>query len=186
MSESRRKFLTLMTGAIAGVGATLASLPFVRSWNPPKHIERQTWDVKFPKLKPGQMMIAVVEQKPIYITRRTPEQIEALVKANPDLRDPHSEESDQPEATKNYHRSIKPEYFVAVGLCTHLGCAPSHVKDDPEYLPENYAGGYFCPCHGAVYDAAGRVHKRMPAPRNLEIPEYEYLDEHSIRIARKL
>ena len=184
MSETRRRFLTAATSAIAGVGATLAALPLIRSWNPPEHVKRQTFDISFPKLKPGQMMIAVFDRKPIYVTRRTTEQLEKLKLLNPDLRDPDSLESVQPEFARNNHRSLNPEYFVSVGLCTHLGCAPTHVEDDPEYLPDNYGGGYFCPCHGAAYDAAGRVHLGMPAPKNLEVPDYEFLDEHTIRLVR--
>ena len=184
MSESRRKFLTAMTGALGGVGVTLASLPFTHSLNPPKHVERQTWDVEFPKLQPGQMMVAVIENTPIFITRRTPQQLIALNEANASLLDPSSKGSKQPEFAQNNHRSSNPEYFVAVGLCTHLGCSPTHVATNEDYLPESASGGYFCPCHGAVYDAAGRVFSGGPAPRNMRIPEYEFIEETKIRISR--
>lgn len=184
MSESRRKFLTFMTGAIAGVGGVLLSFPFIRSWSPPKYIERQTWDIDFSKLLPGQMTVQVVEGKPIFVAIRTEEQIAALdVQAWP-LKDPDSNISEQPESMKNKYRSIKPEVFVGVGLCTHLGCSPAHVKDDDKYLPKDAAGGYFCPCHGAMYDSAGRVFEGGPAPKNLKVPMYEFTDEQKIRISR--
>ena len=183
MNESRRKFLTFATGAIAGVGAVLASIPFVKSMNPPKHIKQKTWDIDFAKLRPGQLMVHVVESKPIFIALRTKEDLEGLDIDNNKLKDPDSEESDQPELSKNKYRSIEPEIFVAEGLCTHLGCSPAHVKSDQNFLPPKATGGYFCPCHGAVYDSAGRVLKGGPAPRNLRVPVYEFIEDRKIRIS---
>ena len=130
-------------------------------------------------------MVSVATTKDlIYVARRTPEQIESLSQPNIRLKDPNSLESEQPEYTMNNHRSVNPEYFVAHGLCTHLGCSTSHISPNnvepylQDVLPN---GGFLCPCHGAVYDSAGRVYKNMPAKRNLVVPEYEFIDETTIR-----
>ena len=181
----RRQVLSIITGAIAGVGATLATLPFIRSLNPPNHIVDYSKDITFTKLLPGDMAISFFEQELIFIVRRTEAQIRDLEKLNPKLLDPASNESVQPTGARNVYRSLNPELFVAKGHCTHLGCAPVHKPESrPEAFDETWQGGFFCACHGAKYDLAGRVYKNMPAPLNLEIPNYEIIDEHTIRVHR--
>ena len=123
--------------------------------------------------------------KPFFVARRKKKQIDELGKNNTDLRDPSSEWSAQPEYAKNKYRSLKPEIFVAVGLCTHLGCMPKHLTNEKRFFPK-ISSGYFCPCHGAKYDLAGRVFKAGPAPYNLVIPEHEYIDEDVIRISNRV
>lgn len=183
----RRKFLTFLTGMLTGIGSVIASIPFFKSMSKPSHVKHPLHDhrVEFPKLQPGQMMSVATAGDLVYVARRTADQIESLRLQNVKLKDPGSLESVQPENAKNNYRSLNPEYFIAYGRCTHLGCSTSHVSSDTvhpslkESLPN---GGYYCPCHGAVYDSAGRVHHNMPAEKNLEIPEYEFLDETTIRI----
>jgi ubiquinol-cytochrome c reductase iron-sulfur subunit len=125
--------------------------------------------------------------KPVWIVRRTPEQLAALPQLNAQLADPKSERkpSDQaPEYARNETRSIKPEYLIAVGICTHLGCSPSdkfQTGAQPS-LPDDWQGGFFCPCHGSTFDLAGRVYKNKPAPDNLEVPPHMYLSETKLLI----
>jgi ubiquinol-cytochrome c reductase iron-sulfur subunit len=188
VEESRRRLLAFLSGSLVGIGGTLAAIPFIRSLWPAGHVKPPVYyrTFEFPKLKPGQMIAVPAGSKPLYVLRRTPEQIAALTQPNEGLRDPQSTESRQPELVKNEMRSIRPDVFVAWGTCTHLGCSVSNVqagREDFSFNREFQAnGGFFCPCHGAMYDAAGRVYKNMPAQRNLDIPEYEFVDQNTIRI----
>lgn len=183
MSQSRRKFLTIATGAIAGAGALLASMPFIKSLNPASHKKRPSWDISFKELKPGEMKVEMIEFIPFFITRRTDQQIAALKLSNNQLIDPHSNNSDQPKFAKNNFRSKRPDVFVVQGVCTHMNCQPRLVNaESADFLYEKVNGGYYCPCHAAVYDSAGRVFKNGPAPKNMKVPEYEFIDEHTIRI----
>jgi len=181
MTEARSRSLILPTRALPGIGAAFASIPFFRSFSIPKHKQAPFIDIEFPKLKEGQMTQSVLLGLPIFVARRTQDQIEALTHLNEKLRDPESLESEQPEHSKNIYRSQEPEIFVAVGLCTHLGCSPANISAEQanEYLPE---GGFFCPCHGAVYDAAGRVYKGMPAPKNMRVPNHKFIEESVVRV----
>jgi len=121
--------------------------------------------------------------KPVWILKRTPENLKILDALTDSLLDPQSKESEQPVRAANTARSIKPEIFVAVGLCTHLGCSPSYRPEvAPADLGADWQGGFFCPCHGSRFDLAGRVYKSVPAPRNLEIPPHVYLSETRLLI----
>ena len=188
---NRRQVLTLITGAAAGIAGTVAAIPFIRSLSPAKHVNPPDHGltIRFPKLAEGDMIAVSPQGIPIYILKRTPKQIDALYRANAKLRDPESLESSQPDSMTNQLRSLKPEIFVAYGLCTHLGCSVANRSPgDDNWRQEpifNETGGFFCPCHGAVYDAAGRVYKNMPAPKNLRVPDYEFIDETTIRIINK-
>jgi ubiquinol-cytochrome c reductase iron-sulfur subunit len=185
MSETRRRFLALLTGLIGGIGVTLASFPFIRSWFPPEYdVERDYWLISFPKLLPGQLMVHVIENVPVYIYRRKAFELNALELVNENLLDPDSENSEQPTFAQTFHRSLNSEYFVAEGLCTHLGCAVSHMESGKEVLGAVNGSGYFCPCHGSVFDGAGRVIKGVPALKNMKVPQYEFVDEHTIRVTR--
>ena len=139
------------------------------------------------ELKPGEKMTVEWRGKPVWIVRRTPEQLAALPKLNPQLVDPKSERKPDDQApvyARNPTRSIKPEYLVAVGICTHLGCSPSDkFQAGPQpSLPDDWQGGFFCPCHGSTFDLAGRVFKNKPAPDNLEIPPHMYLSDTKLLI----
>jgi ubiquinol-cytochrome c reductase iron-sulfur subunit len=135
------------------------------------------------KLESGQMIRVQWRGKPVWVVRRTEEMLAALPGLKDSLRDPESVDPQQPEYAKNINRSIKPEFLVAVGICTHLGCSPTFV---PEAMPQpydaNWKGGFFCPCHGSRFDLAGRVFKGVPAPLNLEIPPHKYISETLILI----
>ena len=188
---NRRKLITLMTGAFAGIGGTMVAIPFFKSLFPAKDLNPRDHDliIKFPKLEAGDMIAVSTQGPPIYVLKRSPEQISALEETNEKLRDPDSKESIQPESMTNTLRSVKPEIFVAYGICTHLGCSVSNRPPGSDDWHQDSlfdkTGGFFCPCHGARYDSAGRVFKNLPAPFNLRVPEYEFVDETTIRIIHK-
>jgi ubiquinol-cytochrome c reductase iron-sulfur subunit len=137
-------------------------------------------------MKPGELLRVEWRGKPVWVLRRTPEMLESLKKTEVQVADPSSARKayPTPEYAQNIHRSIKPEYFVAVGICSHLGCSPSD-KFQPgaqPSLPDDWAGGFLCPCHGSTFDLAGRVFKNKPAPDNLEVPPHTYLSDSRLLI----
>ena len=181
VDNSRRRFLTASTAAVAGVGVVGVAVPFLGSWKPSARAKAAGAPVKqdIGKLKPGEMITVEWRGKPVYIVRRTKEILDNIAKLDDLVRDPNSEEAQQPEYARNATRSIKEEYLILVGLCTHLGCAPKgrfQPKVDPATggLDENWLGGFFCPCHGSKFDLAGRVYKGVPAPLNLQVPPHKY------------
>ena len=185
VNHSRRRMLIGATAAVGAVGMVGAAVPFVKSWNPSAKAKAAgapvTADVS--RLEPGQQMTVEWRGKPVWVVRRTPESLATLKKVAGDLRDPESAESLQPDTAKNEHRSIKPEFLVLVGICTHLGCSPLYRPEiAPADLGPAYQGGFFCPCHGSTYDMAGRVFKGVPAPTNLEVPPYRYDSDAVITI----
>ncbi|MBR0566612.1 ubiquinol-cytochrome c reductase iron-sulfur subunit [Azoarcus sp. L1K30] len=182
--DSGRRTLLLATSAAGGVAAVATAVPFVASLTPSERAKAAgaPVEVDVGKLAPGEMMTVEWRGKPVWVLRRTPEMLASLEKAAPNLSDPQSEKEQQPEYAKNEYRSIKPEYLVAVGICTHLGCSPSEkFKPGAESgMGEDWPGGFLCPCHGSRFDLAGRVFKSMPAPTNLEIPPYKYIADTTI------
>jgi ubiquinol-cytochrome c reductase iron-sulfur subunit len=135
------------------------------------------------KLEPGALLRVKWRGKPVWIVSRTPEMLAALSTLEPQLLDPASETSRQPSYCKNPQRSIKPENFVAIGICTHLGCAPTYRPEvAPADMGADWKGGFFCPCHGSRFDLAGRVYKGVPAPSNLEVPKHVYLSDKTILV----
>jgi ubiquinol-cytochrome c reductase iron-sulfur subunit len=185
VNHGRRRMLIGATAAVGAVGVVGAAVPFVKSWNPSAKAKAAgapvTADVS--RLEPGQQMTVEWRGKPVWVVRRTPESLATLKKVAGDLRDPESAESLQPDTAKNEHRSIKPEFLVLVGICTHLGCSPLYRPEiAPADLGPAYQGGFFCPCHGSTYDMAGRVFKGVPAPTNLEVPPYRYDSDAVITI----
>ena len=183
---SRRRFLTGMTSALGALGVGMASVPFVASWMPNARAKTAATPVSVTlnALEAGQQLVVEWRGQPIYILRRTQAMLEGLKQLTPLLADPQSLESRQPDCTRSEHRSLNPEFFVAIGLCTHLGCAPSFCPDASAQngLEPNWAGGYFCPCHGSRFDCAGRVYKAQPAPLNLSIPPHYYASENVLII----
>ena len=181
----RRRILIAATGTMGAVAGTFMAIPFVASWRPSERAKAlgAPVDVDISKMQPGQLLTVNWRGKPVWVLRRTPEMVAGLEKINDQLRDPHSEESEQPPYCKNLHRSIKPDYFVAVGVCTHLGCAPLFRPQvgDPD-LGSTWPGGFFCPCHGSRFDLAGRVFRSVPAPVNLTIPPHHYRSASVIRV----
>jgi ubiquinol-cytochrome c reductase iron-sulfur subunit len=174
VNKGRRRFLVAATSAIGGVGAIGAAVPFVASWNPSAKAKAAGAPVKvnISKLEAGQQMTVEWRGKPVWIVRRTPAMLTQLKSHNDELLDPDSERLQQPVYAKNTYRSIKEEYLVLVGICTHLGCSPQF---SPEVLPDVDFGGFFCPCHGSKFDLAGRVFKGVPAPSNMVVPPYMYV-----------
>ncbi|MBC7375913.1 MAG: ubiquinol-cytochrome c reductase iron-sulfur subunit [Burkholderiaceae bacterium] len=175
----------LITSACAGaVGGVAVAVPFVSSFEPSERARAAgaSVEVDISAIKPGEKLTVEWRGKPVWIVRRTPEEIAALSKNDPLLADPKSERKPgelTPPYARNEGRSIKPEYFVAVGICTHLGCSPGDkfTPGPQPSLPDSWNGGFLCPCHGSTFDMAGRVFKNKPAPDNLEVPPYMYLSD---------
>jgi ubiquinol-cytochrome c reductase iron-sulfur subunit len=184
--ETRRDFLTLAAITITGVGAACTLWPLVDSMEPSEDVlaAGAPIDVDIASIQPGQQIIAVWRSRPIFIARRTPDELKTL-QVPQDLallRDPDSDALQQPSYAKNWYRSVKPELLVLVGICTHLGCIPEFVPAPGGSLGPSWPGGYFCPCHGSRYDLAGRVFTGVPAPYNLPVPPYHFVSDTVIRI----
>ena len=179
VNTTRRRFLTAATSVVGAAGAVGIAVPFVGSWNPSAKAKAAGAPVKFDasKLEPGEMKVVEWRGKPVYIVRRTAEAVASLESLNGSLKDPDSTAADQPEYVTGQARSIKDEFLVLVGLCTHLGCAPKYqpeVGSSPTPDGTEWIGGFFCPCHGSMFDLAGRVYKGVPASANLIIPPYSF------------
>ena len=188
VDNSKRRFLTIAaTSGVAAVGAGFAAVPFIASWNPSARAKAAGAPVEadFSKLQPGQMMRVEWRGKPVWIVRRTEKNLKDLVGLTASLSDPSSAiESQQPAYAKNDARAIKDEYSILVGICTHLGCSPTHkpLVGTAEGMDEKWVGGFFCPCHGSRFDLAGRVFKNVPAPTNLKVPKHMYISETRVII----
>lgn len=172
---SRRKFLTQATIATGGVGVLLAAIPFIESWWPSERAEAlgAPTELDLSKLDPGQMTVTMWRKQPIYVVRRTPAMLQRLNGHDNLLKDPTSADSLQPDYAKNVQRSRVAQYFVVIGLCTHLGCLPKQ-RFTPGDLGSYWPGGFLCPCHGSRFDLSGRVFDGSPAPTNLVVPRYEF------------
>jgi ubiquinol-cytochrome c reductase iron-sulfur subunit len=185
VDKSRRRFLVAATSAVGVVGAAGVAVPFIGSMWPSARTAAAGAPVEadFSKLEPGAMMTVEYRGKPIWLVRRTKENLKDLPELNSQLRDPNSEEQQQPGYAQNPTRSIKPELAVLVGICTHLGCSPTFRPEiAPADLGKEWRGGFFCPCHGSRFDLAGRVYSGVPAPTNLEVPKYVYLSDTRLLI----
>ena len=183
---TRRRFLSIATGAIGGVGAVAAAVPFLSSWQPSARARAlgAPVEVDLSKLEEGAMMRVIWRGKPISILHRSPEMLERMANSDAELRDPDSEVVDQqPDYAANATRSVKPAYLVVVSSCTHLGCVPvNRFEVAPADLGPDWVGGFFCPCHGSKFDFAGRVYAGVPAPTNLEVPPYRYVGDTTLLI----
>ena len=182
---SRRRFLTAATTVVGAVGAAFVAVPFVTSMLPSDKAKAAGAPVEadISKLEPGQMIRVQWRGKPVGVVSRTPAMVEALPGLDDRLRDPDSSESEQPAYASNALRSIKPEYLVLVGICTHLGCSPSFRPEvAPADLGPDWKGGFFCPCHGSTFDLAGRVYRGVPAPTNLVVPPHRYISDTVILV----
>lgn len=179
---SRRTWL-ITSCAMGGVGAAAVAVPFVSSFQPSERARAAgaAVQVDVSNITPGQKIVVEWRGKPVWVFRRTAEQLATLEKDEAQLADPDSERTafPTPEYAKNRHRSIKPEFFVAIGICTHLGCSPGDkLTPGPQpSLPDDWLGGFLCACHGSTFDMAGRVFQNKPAPDNLEIPPHYYASE---------
>ncbi|MCB2019340.1 MAG: ubiquinol-cytochrome c reductase iron-sulfur subunit [Rhizobacter sp.] len=183
VDQSRRNLVAITCG-VGAVGGVTAAVPFVSSFQPSERARAAGAPVEadIGGLKPGEKLTVEWRGKPVWIVRRTPEQLAELPKLDPELADPNSKRHPDeltPEWARNTWRSRKPEYLVVVGICTHLGCSPVD-KFQPgaqPSLPNDWEGGFLCPCHGSTFDMAGRVFKNKPAPDNLEVPPYAFLSD---------
>ncbi|MBU3649887.1 MAG: ubiquinol-cytochrome c reductase iron-sulfur subunit [Limnohabitans sp.] len=187
VDASKRTWLIASTCAGA-VGGVAVAVPFVSTFQPSEKAKAAgaAVEVDISALKPGEKITVEWRGKPVWIVRRTPEQLESLKKTEGQLADPNSDRKayPTPDYAKNPHRSIKPEILVAVGICSHLGCSPSdkfQTGAQPS-LPDDWQGGFLCPCHGSTFDLAGRVFKNKPAPDNLEVPPHMYLSDTKLLI----
>lgn len=184
LDEERRRFLLHTICVLGGVGAACALTPFITSWLPSSKAQAAGAPVKVDvsRMEPGEQAIIEWRGKPVWIIKRSKDMLNQLQKEDESqLRDPDSLVDQQPEYAQNKFRSINPEFLVLIGICTHLGCSPKYKPNLGELGPD-WPGGFFCPCHGSMFDLSGRVFKGVPAPINLEVPPYHFLDDHTIVI----
>ena len=184
--DDERRKLVVIAGAMAGLGAMATAIPLVSSFAPSERARAMGASVEadIGDLAPGAVKTVEWRGKPVWIINRSKTMLETLPELNKDMADPKSDKDMQPEYCKNETRSIKPEYMVVVGICTHLGCSPSaKFKHGPaDGMAADWLGGFLCPCHGSHFDFAGRVFKSQPAPTNLEVPPHMYLSDTRILI----
>lgn len=183
--NSRRRFLIAATSIAGGIASIGVATPFVMSMLPSERAKAAgaPVEVDITKLEPGMLLLVEWRGKVVWVLNRTPEMLATLKKVDNELADPKSEKPQQPAYAKNDTRSIKPQYLVVEGVCTHLGCSPVFRKDiAPADLGADWLGGFFCPCHGSKFDLAGRVYKHVPAPTNLVVPPHVYLSDTTLLI----
>ncbi|MDO9466612.1 MAG: ubiquinol-cytochrome c reductase iron-sulfur subunit [Thiobacillus sp.] len=181
----KRKFLIAATSAVGGVAVASVAVPLVMSMMPSARAKAAgaPVEVDISKVEPGMLLTVEWRGKPVWIVNRSPEMLALLSKHDANLTDPNSDMPQQPDYCKNPTRSIKPEYLVAVGICTHLGCSPTYRREiGAADLGADWSGGFFCPCHGSTFDLAARVFKGVPAPTNLVIPPHQYLSDAKLLI----
>jgi len=185
VDQGRRKLITAVTAMTGAVGVAFAATPFLASWKPSARAKAlgAPVEIDVSKLEAGAMLKVEWRGKPVWVIRRTPEMLDSLKSVVANLADPGSDASKQPEYAKNESRATNPEYLVVLGVCTHLGCAPMSrfAKVDAE-MGADWQGGFYCPCHGSKFDLAGRVYKNVPAPTNLEVPPYSFVDANRILV----
>ncbi|MDM0000444.1 ubiquinol-cytochrome c reductase iron-sulfur subunit [Variovorax sp. J22P240] len=188
IDTSKRTWL-IASGCAGAVGGVAVAVPFVSSFQPSEKAKAAGAPVEadISGLQAGEKMTVEWRGKPVWILKRTPGQIAELPNLDPQLADPLSKRNPDeftPEYARNQHRSIKPEVLVVVGICTHLGCSPiDKLQAGPQpSLPDNWEGGFLCPCHGSTFDLAGRVFKNKPAPDNLPVPPHMYLSDTRLLI----
>lgn len=185
VDPSKRRFLVTMASAAGGVAALGVATPFVMSMMPSARAKAAgaPVEVDLSKVEPGMLLAVEWRGKPVWVVNRTKEMLDMLAKHDASLTDPKSEVPQQPDYCNNPTRSIKPEYLVVVGICTHLGCSPTFRKEiGPADLGADWPGGWFCPCHGSRFDLAARVFNGSPAPTNLVIPPHKYLSDTKVLI----
>jgi len=185
VNKKRRRFLVATTSVVGAVGAGFVAVPFIKSWLPSAkaHAVGQPVQVSLHGLDPGQLLKVQWRGQTIGVLRRTQKTLDLLPDVDSELRDPESLESEQPLFAQNEDRALRGEYLVINMHCTHLGCVPQFVPQvGPQPFEENWIGGFFCPCHKSKFDMAGRVYKGVPAPTNLRIPPYSFIDDKTLII----
>ena len=187
-NDAGKRTWLIATTCAGAAGAAFTAVPFVSSFEPSERAKAAgaPVEVDISGIAPGTKITAEWRGKPVWILHRTPAMLASLNKTESEVADPKSERTTfpTPPYAKNQHRSIKPELFVAVGICTHLGCSPSdRFQPGPQpSLPDDWQGGWLCPCHGSTFDLAGRVFKNKPAPDNLQVPKHMYLSSTRLLI----
>lgn len=184
--DPQRRVWLLATAAAGGTAAVATAVPFVSTLAPSERARAAGGpvEVDISDIPPGGSKTVEWRGKPVWVVRRTPEMLAALQGHDTELADPQSAKDQQPAYARNAARAARPEVFVAVGICTHLGCSPTDVPKgtaNPS-VPADWPGGFFCPCHGSTFDGAGRVYKNKPAPTNLEIPPHRYASDTRLLI----
>ena len=186
VDTDKRRFLTNATTVVGSIGAIAVTIPFISSLSPSAKARAAgaPVEVDISKLEVGQLLTIEWRGKPVFVFRRSEETLSALANLKTELRDPHSEElGQQPSYCKNDLRSIRQDLMVLVGICTHLGCAPTYRPEfAPEDLGPDWQGGFFCPCHGSTFDLAGRVYQSVPAPTNLVVPPHYFVNDNKLLI----
>jgi ubiquinol-cytochrome c reductase iron-sulfur subunit len=183
--DSARRGLIVATSVVGGAAAAGAAVPFVWSMFPSERAKAAgaPVEVDLSKIAPGAIEVVEWRGKPVWIIRRTKEMLDSLKAVAPRLSDPESRSSDQPDYAKNEYRSQKPDIMVMEGVCTHLGCSPQmKAADAKAEMGADWAGGFYCPCHGSKFDLAGRVFRGAPAPTNLKVPPYEFVSDGKLVI----
>ena len=183
--QGKRRFLLTATTVGCGVAAAAAAVPFVASMLPSERAKAAgaPVEVDISRLEPGQKMIVEWRGKPVWVVRRTPEMLKAVQADEDRVADPQSTRSQQPAYAKNEYRSLKPDLLVLVCICTHLGCSPvDRLQPGAEPFAADWHGGFYCPCHGSLFDLAGRVYKNKPAPDNLAVPPYKLVGDTKLVI----
>ncbi len=185
VNKGRRRFLVATTSVVGGVGIGIAAIPFIKSWMPSAKAQAVgvPVEVNIGKLKEGQLLKVQWRGQTIGILRRTPEMITGLGKVDDVLADPESATAIQPGYIHGEERALKPEFLVVNMHCTHLGCVPQMIPQvGPQPFDDNWNGGFYCPCHKSKFDLSGRVYSGVPAPTNLTIPPYSFLDDRTVLI----
>ena len=188
VDHGRRRFLTATTSVVGGIGIVAAAVPFIKSWEPSARAKAAGAPVtqSLAKIEAGQMLTVSWRSLPVFVLNRTKAQLATLPMVDSRLVDPKSDgvsADQQPKYAQNEARSIKPEWLVVIGICTHLGCVPDFVPEiKPEPFDPDWKGGFYCPCHKSRYDLAGRVYAGVPAPKNLPVPPYKFLSDKQILI----
>ncbi len=189
VDTDKRRFLTNATTVVGSIGAVAVAIPFISSMSPSAKAEAAgaPVEVDISKLDIGQLLTIEWRGKPVWIFRRSQESLSTLATLEDQLRDPHSDEqAQQPNCCKNTTRAIRDDLMVLVGICTHLGCSPTYRPDlAPADLGTDWQGGFFCPCHGSKFDLAGRVYKSVPAPTNLVVPPYYFINDYQLLIGEE-
>lgn len=186
VDQNKRRLLTNTTAVVGAVGAGFVAVPFLSSWAPSERAKTAgaPVEVDISKLQEGQLLTVEWRGKPVWLIKRSEQNLKDLPGLNDGLRDPDSENDQQPEYARNATRSIKPNVVVMVGICTHLGCSPTYRPEmgAADLGGADWKGGFFCPCHGSKFDLAGRVYSGVPAPLNLPVPPHFYKSDRTILI----
>ena len=185
VDRAKRRFLTLATSVVGGAGAVGFAWPFLSSWQPSARARALGAPVEadISKLEEGAKLTVNWRGRPVWIVRRSKETLADLETLGGVLRDPQSEEAEQPPYIKGTARAIRPEILVMIGQCTHLGCSPLYKPEvSDEMMGDDWKGGFFCPCHGSKFDLSGRVYKSVPAPTNMPVPPYSFRGDNVVVI----